>query len=160
MDPIFGIIPEKFLGLDPVFGKPKIAQEVLEGMRTYLMVADGPEKVARAERVRKSLVDLENDPIGRKTSLMLEAPPSITTDLDKGKGVVFDFSKQGRVTSNPDKLMASAISVGMRVLQFVKLCLNYRLRSLNQVLFIQTFIRGVQRVLVLVPLKLVLPGLI
>ncbi|KAF2561335.1 hypothetical protein F2Q70_00018151 [Brassica cretica] len=91
---------------------------------------------------------------------MLEAPPSITTYLDKRKGVVFDFSKQGRVTSNPDKLMASAISVGMRVLQFVKLCLNCRLRSLNQVLFIQTFIRGVQLVLVLVPLKLVLPGLI
>ncbi|KAL0700774.1 hypothetical protein Bca4012_056896 [Brassica carinata] len=116
-DPLYGIIPDKLLGMDVVTGKPKIALEVLEGMRTYLMVAEGPEKAARVERVRKSLEDLENDPIGRKTTLMLEAPPSITSDLDKGKGVVFDFSAQGKETSDPDKLMASAITAGLRVLQ-------------------------------------------
>ncbi|KAG2310496.1 hypothetical protein Bca52824_022053 [Brassica carinata] len=113
-DPLYGIIPDKLLGMDVVTGKPKIALEVLEGMRTYLMVAEGPEKAARVERVRKSLEDLENDPIGRKTTLMLEAPPSITSDLDKGKGVVFDFSAQGKETSDPDKLMASAITAGLR----------------------------------------------
>ncbi|XP_018443548.1 uncharacterized protein LOC108815442 [Raphanus sativus] len=116
-DPLFGIIPDKLLGVDLASGKPKIAAEVLEGMRTYLMIAEGPEKVARAERVKRSLEDLENDPIGRKTALMLEAPPTMTTDLDKGKGVVFDFSSQGRDTTNSNKLMASAIVAGERVLQ-------------------------------------------
>ncbi|KAG2324686.1 hypothetical protein Bca52824_007414 [Brassica carinata] len=116
-DPLYGIIPEKFMGLDLVSGKPKIAKEVMEGMRSYLMGADGPEKSARIERVKKSLLDLENDPIGRKTTLMLEQEPSITTDLDKGKGVLFDFSKQNKGLSQSEKLMASAISAGIRVLQ-------------------------------------------
>ncbi|XP_018473650.1 uncharacterized protein LOC108844859 [Raphanus sativus] len=116
-DPLYGIIPEKLLGLDQASGKPKIAEEVMDGMRKYLMVADGPEKLARAERVKKSLLDLESDPIGRKTALMLEPVPSTTKDLDKGKGVVFDFSSQNKTPSHPEKLMASAISAGMRVLQ-------------------------------------------
>ncbi|KAG2313170.1 hypothetical protein Bca52824_024727 [Brassica carinata] len=90
----------------------KIASEVMEGMRTYLMVPEGPEKAARIERVKKYLLDLENDPIGRKTTLMLEQEPSITKELDKGKGVVYDFSNQNKVSPQPEKLMASAISAG------------------------------------------------
>ncbi|KAF3512340.1 hypothetical protein F2Q69_00008836 [Brassica cretica] len=69
-DPLFGVIPESHLGLDPLSGKPKIAKEVLEGMRAYLAVPEGPEKIARMERVRKSIEDLGNDPIGQKTMLM------------------------------------------------------------------------------------------
>ncbi|KAL0877899.1 hypothetical protein Bca101_027605 [Brassica carinata] len=116
-DPLYGIIPENFVGMDLVSGKPKIASEVMEGMRTYLMVPEGPEKAARIERVKKSLLDLENDPIGRKTTLMLEQEPSITKELDKGKGVVYDFSNHNKASPQPEKLMASAISAGDRVLQ-------------------------------------------
>ena len=116
-DPLFGVIPQKLLGVDPISGKLKIADEVLEGMRTYLLVASGPEKVARVERVRKSLEELENDPIGRRTMLMLEPTPTITSDLDKGKGIVYDFSHQSKSSSNPPKLMASAIAAGSKVLQ-------------------------------------------
>ncbi|XP_013632483.1 PREDICTED: uncharacterized protein LOC106337932 [Brassica oleracea var. oleracea] len=116
-DPLFGVIPESHLGLDPLSGKPKIAKEVLEGMRAYLAVPEGPEKIARMERVRKSIEDLGNDPIGQKTMLMLEPAPTITTNLDKGKGFVFNFSQQKEVGYKPDKLMASAIDAGNRVLQ-------------------------------------------
>lgn len=38
-DPLYGVISENHLGLDHVLGRPKIAKEVLEGMRIYLMVA-------------------------------------------------------------------------------------------------------------------------
>ena len=109
------------MGIDPISGKPKIAEEVLEGMRTYLRVASGPEKVVRVERVRKSLEELENDPIDRRTMLMLEPTPTITTDLDKGKGIVYDFSHQSKSSSKPVKLMASAIAAGTKVLQSGKI---------------------------------------
>ncbi|KAG7543484.1 Reverse transcriptase domain [Arabidopsis thaliana x Arabidopsis arenosa] len=35
----------------------------------------------------------ENDPQGQKTLLRLEAPPLFTTDVDTGKGLVFDFER-------------------------------------------------------------------
>ncbi|XP_048635134.1 uncharacterized protein LOC125608716 [Brassica napus] len=120
-DPLFGVIPESHLGLDPLSGKPKIAKEVLEGMRAYLAVPEGPEKIARMERVRKSIEDLGNDPIGQKTMLMLEPAPTITTNLDKGKGFVFNFSQQKETGYKPEKLMASAIDAGNRVLQSGKM---------------------------------------
>ncbi|KAG2291617.1 hypothetical protein Bca4012_007574 [Brassica carinata] len=109
------------LRLDPLSGKPKIAKEVLEGMIMYLMVADAPEKIARIERIRKSLRDLENDPIGQKTMLRLEPLPTVTNDLDKGKGIVFNFEQKKEVAYKPEKLMASAISAVVRVLQSGKL---------------------------------------
>ncbi|KAF3564471.1 hypothetical protein DY000_02014093 [Brassica cretica] len=61
-------------------------------MRIYLKTANGPEKMAREERVKNSLRDLEDDPIGHKAFLSLEPLPLVTDDLDKGKGIVFDFS--------------------------------------------------------------------
>lgn len=69
------------------------------------------------EKVRKYIEDLGNDPIGQKTMLMLEPAPTITTNLDKGKGFVFNFSQQKEVGYKPDKLMTSAIDAGNRVLQ-------------------------------------------
>ena len=81
------------VGLDAISGRPKIAKAVLDEMRQYLSVVDPQEKMTRAVRVRKSVWDLENDPIGQKTLLRLEAPTQVTTDLDKGKGLVFDFEK-------------------------------------------------------------------
>ncbi|KAL0886081.1 hypothetical protein Bca101_010064 [Brassica carinata] len=116
-DPLFGVIPQIHLGMDPISGRPKIAKEVLQGMRQYLLAAEGPEKLAREDRVRNSLQDLENDPLGQKTLLRLESAPTVSTDLDKGKGVVFDFSERMDTNHQPEKLMASAISAGARILQ-------------------------------------------
>ncbi|KAG2246908.1 hypothetical protein Bca52824_086536 [Brassica carinata] len=108
-DPLFGLIPDKLLGKDPLTGKPKIAEEVLEDMRLYIIAASGQEKLAREERVKKSLKDLEED------------PPIISKDLDKGKGVVFDFKVKEDKRPAGEKLMAGAISAGNKVLQSGKI---------------------------------------
>ncbi|XP_013617163.1 PREDICTED: uncharacterized protein LOC106323618 [Brassica oleracea var. oleracea] len=102
---------------DALSGKPKIAKEVMEDMRLYLRAAEGAERLAREERVKKSFDDLENDPVGQKTYLRLEPPPSVTKILDKRKGHVYDFIAQEVKTPRSDKLMASAISAGTKSLQ-------------------------------------------
>ncbi|KAF8091044.1 hypothetical protein N665_0455s0002 [Sinapis alba] len=116
-DPLFGLVPAKLLGIDKNSGKPKIAKEVMENMRIYIKSAFGPEKIAREERVKKSLQDLENDPFGQKIMLRLEPPPVVSTILDKGKGVVFDFAAKSDKPKNTEKLMAGAIMAGSKVLQ-------------------------------------------
>ncbi|XP_048605831.1 uncharacterized protein LOC125583238 [Brassica napus] len=116
-DPLFGVLSSKHLGLEPVSGRPKIAKEVMDGMRQYLQVDEGPEKMARVERVKKSLEDLENDPLGQKVFLRLESAPILSSSLDKGKGAVFDFSSQAEPQPRQEKLMASAIAAGSKILQ-------------------------------------------
>lgn len=81
------------------------------------MAAVGPEMVAREERVRKSIEDLQKDLVAQKTFLRLEPPPTVTKDLDRGKGIIFDFSAQKESVQGTEKLMASAISAGIKVLQ-------------------------------------------
>ncbi|KAG7593815.1 hypothetical protein ISN45_Aa01g026030 [Arabidopsis thaliana x Arabidopsis arenosa] len=90
-DPLYGVLTDDDVGIDLVSGKPKIAKEVLDEMRQYLSVVDQQEKKIRIDRVRKSVLGLENDIQGQKTLLRLEAPARITTDINKGKGLVFDF---------------------------------------------------------------------
>lgn len=90
-DILFGVLEEHQVGLNPATGRPRIAPEVIVGMRQYLMVAEGAERVARVERIKKSLEDLKNDPIGDKTCLRLEQPPVVSGDISKGKGIVFQY---------------------------------------------------------------------
>ncbi|CAN7023433.1 unnamed protein product [Brassica rapa subsp. trilocularis] len=86
-------------------------------MRHYLLEAEGAEKLGRKERIKWSLKEIEHDPIAQKTMLRLEPPPTFTADLNKGKGIVFDFQKQNenlKSMSSPggSKLMASAFRAG------------------------------------------------
>ncbi|XP_048615845.1 uncharacterized protein LOC125588510 [Brassica napus] len=116
-DPLFGVIKESQVGVNPATGRRKIADEVLEGMRQYLLTANGPEQMARKERIINSLKDLEHDPLGQKAVLRLEPAPIFTSMLDKGKGVVFDFKDQKKHTeiqdiTEQDKLMGGAIRSG------------------------------------------------
>lgn len=90
-DILFGVLEEQQVGLNPATGKPRIAPKVIVGMRQYLLVAEGAERVARVERIKKSLEDLKNDPIGEKTCLRLEQPPVVSRDISKGKGIVFQY---------------------------------------------------------------------
>ncbi|XP_013607906.1 uncharacterized protein LOC106368112 [Brassica napus] len=120
-DPLFGLVPTNLLGTDHLTGRPKIVEEVLEGMRIYLKTTNGPEKMAREERVKNSLRDLEDDPIGHKAFLSLEPLPLVIDDLDKGKGIVFDFSAKEDIAPRGTKLMAGAIAAGNRVLQSGKI---------------------------------------
>ncbi|CAN6859099.1 unnamed protein product, partial [Brassica oleracea] len=90
-DPLFGVLSEEQVGIDINTGRRKINAEVLQQMREYILAADGGEKRVRQERVRKSVSDLDNDPMGQKTFLQLESRPSVTNEVDKGKGIVFQY---------------------------------------------------------------------
>ncbi|XP_013646182.2 uncharacterized protein LOC106350893 [Brassica napus] len=117
-DPLFGVLEENQVGINPSTGRPRIAKEVLDGMRLYLLSASGPEKIIREQRVKASLADIGNDPVAQKSFLSLEAIPSVTSEVDKGKGPVFDFEKHDNINSYPQvpgyhtKLLASAIQAG------------------------------------------------
>ncbi|XP_023641909.1 uncharacterized protein LOC111831523 [Capsella rubella] len=111
-DPLFGVLTDDDVGIDVVSGKPKIAKEVLDEMRQYLSVSDPQMKKVNIERVRKSVWDLEGDSKGQKTLLRLEAPTKFTTDVDKDKGLVFDFSGVNEATSNNEGSVTSAVRKG------------------------------------------------
>lgn len=117
-DPLFGVLEESQVGLNPATGRPRIAEEVLEGMRQYLLMVSGPERKIREERVKKSVAAVEKDPVVQKLALSLEPIPFVSTDNNRGKGLVFDYNLkekeypsrlEGSVTK---KLMASAIQAG------------------------------------------------
>ena len=115
---MYGVISEKQIGLDPMTGRPKLAKEVLEGMRRYcLMVANGQERIAREERIQSSLKDLENDHIGQKIYLRMEPMPLISKNLDEDKDIVFDFTAQQFTDALVPKLMSGAIDAGKRILR-------------------------------------------
>lgn len=96
-------------------GRPRIAEEVLEEIRVYLLSVNGPERIIREERVKNSIKELEKDPMGQKTILKLEHFPLVSQNVDKGKGIVFDFEDQERIRhvergqQKDQKLLASAI---------------------------------------------------
>ena len=54
-DPLFGVLEESQVGLDPNTGRQRIAPEVLEGMRQYLKVANAEERSIRIDRVIQSV---------------------------------------------------------------------------------------------------------
>lgn len=68
-DPLFGVLEENQVGINSNTGRPRIAPEVLDGMRQYLLVATGEERIIREERVNASVREVENDPILRKSAL-------------------------------------------------------------------------------------------
>ncbi|KAL1221272.1 hypothetical protein V5N11_032719 [Cardamine amara subsp. amara] len=90
-DPLFGILEDHQIESCPISGKPKIDATVVEGMRHYLLMVEGVERIVRAERIKSSLESLKNDPIGQKTLLWLEPAPVVSSDINKGKGIVFDY---------------------------------------------------------------------
>ncbi|KAL1197779.1 hypothetical protein V5N11_003682 [Cardamine amara subsp. amara] len=101
-DPLFGIIEDEQIEVDKGSGVPKIDKSVLEGMRQYLLMADGAERIARAGRIKSSLEALKNDPIGQKTMLRLEKPPLVSSDINKDKGIVFDYGVKDSDGSGKD----------------------------------------------------------
>ena len=113
-DPLFGILSEDQVGINKSTGRRKISEEVLEEMRKYMMMATDEDRLVRAERVRSSVAEVEKDPISRKTILRLESAPLFTTQVDKGKGIVFDFDLNKALEPRAgdgekgEKLMASA----------------------------------------------------
>lgn len=90
-DPLFGVLLEDQVAIDPSTGRHRIALEVLEGMRQYLRVANADEKLLRIDKVIKSVSEVEKDPLAKKSILMLEPPPIFHQDISRGKGIVFNY---------------------------------------------------------------------
>ncbi|XP_018479419.1 uncharacterized protein LOC108850376 [Raphanus sativus] len=91
-DPLFGVLSDEQVGLDSATGRRKISPEVLQNMREYLLASEGSDRRVREERVKKSVMDLVNDPIGQRDFMRLEAPPIVTSEVNIDKGPVFDYS--------------------------------------------------------------------
>ncbi|XP_056860345.1 uncharacterized protein LOC130508719 [Raphanus sativus] len=114
-DPLFGVLEEHQVGIDPLSGRPKIAKEVLDEMRNYLRTASNLELSVREERVKSSVKEVEMDPVAQRTVLRLEPAPILITDLNKGKGPVFDYEENQvprdsfDLNKNPPKLMAASM---------------------------------------------------
>ncbi|XP_010507236.1 PREDICTED: uncharacterized protein LOC104783832 [Camelina sativa] len=114
-DPLFGVLREDQVGLHPLLGRPRIAPDVLEGMRQYLRLANAEDKALKIEKVKKSVADAEKDPIAQKTVLRLEPAPIISTDYSRGKGLVFGYDTSVVESSQPantygiGKLLSGAI---------------------------------------------------
>lgn len=119
------------MGLNPVTGRPRIDKEVLEGMRQYLLVADRAERIARKERIKKSLEDLKLDPLREKTMMRLEPAPLVSSDMSKGKGVVFHYENQaaaskGEKMSKPFQQVLEAGSQARKTASWSPMTINFQ----------------------------------
>lgn len=84
-DPLFGVLTEDQVGIDLLTRRPRIAEDVLQGIRQYLLRENGDGRVIRDDRVKTSLIEVERDPLYQKSFLWLEPAPIISNDIDKGK---------------------------------------------------------------------------
>ncbi|KAL1215208.1 hypothetical protein V5N11_016975 [Cardamine amara subsp. amara] len=111
-DPLFGVVEDHQIEICSINGKPKIDKTVVEGMRQYLLMAEGAERLARADRIRSSLEALKNDPLGQKTMLRLESAPLVSTDLNKEKGIVFNYGDKAVSSDTELKALKSGNVLG------------------------------------------------
>ena len=128
-DPLFGVLEEEQVGNDPLTGRPKIAKEVLEEMRRFLISDTGEDLTIKIDKVKRSVREAESNPISQRTVLRLESIPIITSDLNKGKGPVFEYGDRMLDRSNWDlnvnsnKLMAASMKAN-RSLSAIGLSVN------------------------------------
>lgn len=111
---LFGILEESQVGIDSATGRRKIADEVLEEMRRYLLTDTGDSQTVKVDRIKTSIKQVEKDFMTQRLTLRLEAPPEVTSDLNRGKGLVFDYREQSGESrkkapqSNQEKFMAAS----------------------------------------------------
>ena len=80
-----------------------------------LIMVSGPERKIREDKIKNSVAATEKDPFTQKMALSLEHTPIISKDLNKEKGVVFEYEEQDRrfpfkgEVRGTKKLMFSAI---------------------------------------------------
>ena len=114
-DPLKGVLADYQVGINPMNGRPKISKEVLEEMRRYLLADTGENREIKEYKIKQSVSLAEKDPVAQKLCLQLEAPPQVTKELNKGKGLVFDYSKKSETEQSgarrepAEKLMAASI---------------------------------------------------
>ncbi|XP_048623053.1 uncharacterized protein LOC106364730 [Brassica napus] len=75
----------------------------------------------QVDKVKKSVREVEKDPLLQRTILRLEQAPVFTTELNKGKGPVFDYGEKEMVRRNwdinakPTKLLADSMKANRNV---------------------------------------------
>ncbi|CAN6986811.1 unnamed protein product, partial [Brassica rapa subsp. trilocularis] len=70
-----------------------VAPEVFEQMKIYMSCTDPEERSIREAKMRKTLNELSKDPVAQRACLRLEMAPTITTEINRDRGKVFDFSR-------------------------------------------------------------------
>lgn len=90
-DPLFGVLKEDQVGVNLETGRQRVAMEVLDGMRLYLLTQNGDEKVVKEDRVRKTVSNIMKAPNGHNECLTLEPKPTVSLDMDKG--IVFGYNR-------------------------------------------------------------------
>lgn len=120
-DPLFGVLKENQVGINPISGWPRIAPEILQEMRNYLLASSNEDRHVREQRVISSVKEAEQNPTTQRSILQLIPPPVFTKDLDKGKGLVFGYDKEDLAlkslfSSSQPKLMVSAIAAGSSII--------------------------------------------
>lgn len=70
-----------------------VAPEVFEQMRIYMNCTDPDERNIREARMKKTLDDLSNDPIAQRSCLHLERAPTLSVEMNRSRGRIFDFSR-------------------------------------------------------------------
>lgn len=61
-DALFGVLEEEHVGLDHATGRWKIAKEVLEEMRRYLLAESGESRGIKIDKIQQLVKAAENDP--------------------------------------------------------------------------------------------------
>lgn len=110
-DPLYSVLKEDQVGIHHISGRPHIVPEILEEMRNYLLASCKEDRHVREQRVISFVKEAEQNFTSQKTILQLIPPPIFTTDLNKGKSVVFDYDEnnqgfQPHLASSQPKLMA------------------------------------------------------
>lgn len=70
-----------------------VAPEVFDQMRLYMDCVDPEERRIREAKMRKTLQELSKDPIAQRACLRMEGAPVISSEINRDRGKVFDFSK-------------------------------------------------------------------
>ncbi|KAG7533504.1 hypothetical protein ISN45_Aa08g011310 [Arabidopsis thaliana x Arabidopsis arenosa] len=71
----------------------------------YMVVNNNEDWQIKAYRVRKSVSEVEKDPITKKMVMQLESPPVVQLQANKGKGVIFDY-----IDSDPGSMPKATVS--------------------------------------------------
>ncbi|CAL9234112.1 unnamed protein product, partial [Arabidopsis halleri] len=117
-DPLYGVLSEDQVGVDPITGKQRISIEVIDGMRQYLLLSSDTDLLIRKAKVQSVISDLEKDPHAH-FSLSRHAPPSkISSGLDKGKGLmvaseIVDFQKEDAKIILDQTLLSTAFQANL-----------------------------------------------
>ncbi|XP_009127426.1 uncharacterized protein LOC103852265 [Brassica rapa] len=120
-DILFGVLEEEQVNMNSATGRCKIAKEVLEEMRRYLLADTGENREVKIDKIQRSVKLAEKDPLSQRLALRLESAPLFTSELNKGKGIVFDYLENKKdaeelsVQSNPHKLMAASFQAHSRL---------------------------------------------